>query len=121
MGSRVDYEAPSRWCTTMAYSADVTSKDGESHIVEWNESEGAVKVDGSASRTPEAAKPTINALSAVALSSAALAERVASVGSISAVNGDARSLPDVKPRIVEESDDKSKIWKLSEINEASQC
>ncbi|KAF5755678.1 putative Topless family protein [Helianthus annuus] len=76
MGSRVDYEAPSRWCTTMAYSADVTKfintfslflkvflttfrvltfwnhfrlfscgtiKDGESHIVEWNESEGAVK------------------------------------------------------------------------------
>ncbi|GKA76325.1 protein TOPLESS [Tanacetum coccineum] len=39
-----------RWCTTMAYSADGTrlfscgtSKDGESHIVEWNESEGAVK------------------------------------------------------------------------------
>ncbi|KAF5755677.1 putative Topless family protein [Helianthus annuus] len=59
--------------------------------------------DGSASRTPEAAKPTINALSAAAPSSAALAERVASVGSISAVNGDARSLPGVKPRIVEES------------------
>ncbi|KAJ0443530.1 putative transcription factor WD40-like family [Helianthus annuus] len=223
MGSHVDYEAPRRWCTTMAYSADVTrlfscgtSKDGESHIVEWNLSEGAVKrtylgfrkrslgvvqidttknrflaagdeflikywdmdnvqlltsvdadvglpasprirfnkdgallavsaqdngikilansdglrllrtfenlsFDGSASRTPEAAKPTINALSAVAPSSAALAEWVASVGSISAVNEDARSLPDVKPRIVEESNDKSKIWKLSEINEASQC
>ncbi|KAI7980950.1 Protein TOPLESS [Camellia lanceoleosa] len=50
MGSRVDYDAPGRWCTTMAYSADGTrlfscgtSKDGESHIVEWNESEGAVK------------------------------------------------------------------------------
>ncbi|KVI06053.1 CTLH, C-terminal LisH motif-containing protein [Cynara cardunculus var. scolymus] len=50
LGSRVDYEAPGRWCTTMAYSADGTrlfscgtSKDGESHIVEWNESEGAVK------------------------------------------------------------------------------
>ncbi|MFS7976792.1 putative transcription factor WD40-like family [Helianthus anomalus] len=241
MGSRVDYEAPSRWCTTMGYSffSCGTSKDGESHSVEWNESEGAVKrtylgfrkrslgvvqfdttnnrflaagdeflikywdmdnvqlltsvdadvglslipsfhnnqslflirqatnpfykddallavsaqdigikilansdglrllrmfenlsFDGSASRTPEAAKPSINALSAAAPSSAALAERVASVGSISAVviikvrwmlNGDARSLPDVKPRIVEESNDKSKIWKLSEINEASQC
>ncbi|KAA8541952.1 hypothetical protein F0562_023104 [Nyssa sinensis] len=50
LGSRVDYDAPGRWCTTMAYSADGTrlfscgtSKDGESHIVEWNESEGAVK------------------------------------------------------------------------------
>ena len=24
MGSRVDYDAPSHWCTTMAYSADGT-------------------------------------------------------------------------------------------------
>jgi len=24
LGSRVDYEAPGRWCTTMAYSADGT-------------------------------------------------------------------------------------------------
>ncbi|KAK6124891.1 hypothetical protein DH2020_041377 [Rehmannia glutinosa] len=50
MGSRVDYDAPGHSCTTMAYSADGirlfscgTSKDGESYIVEWNESEGAVK------------------------------------------------------------------------------
>ncbi|KAK2974417.1 hypothetical protein RJ640_021273 [Escallonia rubra] len=50
MGSRVDYDAPGRSCTTMAYSADGTrlfscgtSKDGESYIVEWNESEGSVK------------------------------------------------------------------------------
>ncbi|KAL4334639.1 hypothetical protein GQ457_07G032460 [Hibiscus cannabinus] len=50
IGSRVDFEAPGRWCTTMAYSADGTrlfscgtSKDGESFLVEWNESEGAVK------------------------------------------------------------------------------
>ncbi|KAB2611410.1 TMV resistance protein N-like [Pyrus ussuriensis x Pyrus communis] len=50
LGSRVDYDAPGCWCTTMAYSADGTrlfscgtSKDGESYIVEWNESEGAVK------------------------------------------------------------------------------
>lgn len=28
---------------------------------------------------------------------------------------------DVKPRLVEESNDKSKIWKLTEINEPSQC
>uniref|UniRef100_A0A164W506 TOPLESS zinc finger domain-containing protein n=1 Tax=Daucus carota subsp. sativus TaxID=79200 RepID=A0A164W506_DAUCS len=50
LGSRVDYDAPGQSCTRMAYSADGTrlfscgtSKDGESHIVEWNESEGAVK------------------------------------------------------------------------------
>ncbi|CAL9084769.1 unnamed protein product [Musa textilis] len=50
MGSRVDYDAPGHWCTTMAYSADGTrlfscgtSKDGESHLVEWNETEGAIK------------------------------------------------------------------------------
>ena len=36
-------------------------------------------------------------------------------------NGDARSLGDVKPRITEESSDKSKIWKLTEISEPSQC
>ncbi|XP_058226713.1 topless-related protein 4-like [Rhododendron vialii] len=49
-GSRVDYDAPGHSCTTMAYSADGTrlfscgtTKEGESYIVEWNESEGAVK------------------------------------------------------------------------------
>ncbi|GAV77852.1 LOW QUALITY PROTEIN: WD40 domain-containing protein [Cephalotus follicularis] len=50
LGSRVDYDAPGHWCTMMAYSAEGTrlfscgtSKEGESHLVEWNESEGAVK------------------------------------------------------------------------------
>ncbi|XAR67781.1 hypothetical protein NMG60_11002680 [Bertholletia excelsa] len=50
VGSRVDYDAPGHSRTTMAYSADGsrlfscgTSKEGESYIVEWNESEGAVK------------------------------------------------------------------------------
>ncbi|KAM1407657.1 hypothetical protein ACFX2F_002206 [Malus domestica] len=50
LGSRVDYDAPGLWCTMMSYSADGTrlfscgtSKDGESHLVEWNESEGAIK------------------------------------------------------------------------------
>lgn len=48
--SRVDYDAPGLWCTMMSYSADGTrlfscgtSKEGESHLVEWNESEGAIK------------------------------------------------------------------------------
>ncbi|CAN6548274.1 unnamed protein product [Malus baccata var. baccata] len=50
VGSRVDYDAPGQWCTTMLYSDDGnrlfscgTSKDGESFLVEWNESEGAIK------------------------------------------------------------------------------
>ncbi|CDP11737.1 unnamed protein product [Coffea canephora] len=54
LGSRVDYDAPGLWCTTMAYIASSicycfrlffcgTSKEGVSHLVEWNESEGAVK------------------------------------------------------------------------------
>ncbi|CAI9759508.1 unnamed protein product [Fraxinus pennsylvanica] len=50
LGSRVDYDAPGLWCTTMAYSADGsrlfscgTSKEGDSHLVEWNESEGAIR------------------------------------------------------------------------------
>ncbi|XP_019187538.1 PREDICTED: topless-related protein 3-like isoform X1 [Ipomoea nil] len=49
MGSRVDYDAPGHWCT-MLYSADGsrlfscgTSKEGDSFLVEWNESEGAIK------------------------------------------------------------------------------
>ncbi|CAN1761622.1 Protein TOPLESS [Linum perenne] len=231
LGSRVDYEAPGRWCTTMAYSADGTrlfscgtSKDGESYIVEWNESEGAVKkhyqgfrkrslgvvqfdtmknrylaagdefvikfwdmdnvqlltsidADGGlpasprirfnkdgtllavsgndnvikvlanndgtrllrtfenlsydTSRASEAvSKPAISPISAAAAAAAAaaatstsagLAERASSAVNISGMNGDARNLGDVKPRIAEESNDKSKIWKLTEINEPAQC
>ncbi|KAG6503556.1 hypothetical protein ZIOFF_035872 [Zingiber officinale] len=47
--SRVAYEAPGHWCTTMTYSADGTrifscgtSKDGDSHLVEWNDT-GTIK------------------------------------------------------------------------------
>ena len=36
-------------------------------------------------------------------------------------NGDNRSLVAVKPRIGDESMDKSRIWKLTEITEPSQC
>lgn len=36
-------------------------------------------------------------------------------------NNDSRSLADVKPRIADESVDKSRIWKLTEINEPTQC
>ncbi|XP_052175475.1 protein TOPLESS isoform X2 [Diospyros lotus] len=224
LGSRVDYDAPGRYCTTMAYSADGTrlfscgtSKEGESHIVEWNESEGAVKrtyqgfrkrslgvvqfdttknrylaagddfsikfwdmdnvqlltsidaenlpplprirfnkdgtllavsanengikilansdglrllrgfenISHDASRASDTVtKPTINAISAAAstaTASAGLADRVASVVTIPGMNGDARGFGDVKPRITEETNDKSKIWKLTEISDLSQC
>nr|CAB3476729.1 unnamed protein product [Digitaria exilis] len=50
VGSRVDYDAPGKWCTTMLYSADGTrlfscgtGKEGDSYLVEWNESEGSIK------------------------------------------------------------------------------
>ncbi|KAI5383723.1 hypothetical protein KIW84_070906 [Lathyrus oleraceus] len=50
MDSRMDYDAPGHWCTTMLYSADRsrlfscgTSKGEESSLVEWNESERAIK------------------------------------------------------------------------------
>ncbi|KAK1364600.1 hypothetical protein POM88_040161 [Heracleum sosnowskyi] len=36
-------------------------------------------------------------------------------------NGDSRNLPDMKPRITDEPADKSRAWKLAEINEPSQC
>ncbi|KAI7992494.1 Protein TPR3 [Camellia lanceoleosa] len=49
LGSRADYDAPGHSYTTMAYSADGTrlfscgtSKEGESYIVKWNESEGGI-------------------------------------------------------------------------------
>ncbi|MCH93242.1 topless-like protein, partial [Trifolium medium] len=75
-----------------------------------------------ASRASELAKPTINSMSsAAAATSAALAERASSAAAIAGMNGDARNMGDVKPRITEESNDKSKIWKLTEINEPSHC
>ena len=36
-------------------------------------------------------------------------------------NGDNRNFGDVKPRAIDESIEKSKIWKLAEISEPSQC
>ncbi|KAF3450894.1 hypothetical protein FNV43_RR06983 [Rhamnella rubrinervis] len=50
MGSRVNYDAPGHSCTRMAYSCDGTrlfscgtNEDGESYLLEWDESEGAIK------------------------------------------------------------------------------
>ncbi|GAY59108.1 hypothetical protein CUMW_192050 [Citrus unshiu] len=77
-----------------------------------------------ASRTSENSKPTISPISAAAAAaatSAGLADRAASMVSIPGMNGDVRSLADVKPRITEESNDKSKVWKLTELSEPNQC
>ncbi|KAG9450199.1 hypothetical protein H6P81_010164 [Aristolochia fimbriata] len=227
MGSRVDYEAPNSSCTTMAYSADGTrlfscgtGKDGVSHIVEWNESEGAVKrqyqglgkrslgivqfdtmknrflvcgdeflvkfwdmdvenilttidaegglpnsarvrfnkegtllavstndnglkilanADGlrllhtfenrsfDASRTVSEAAPKslqgvspLGSIITAAGSGFGVGDRGGPVTTAGELNGDLRSLGDIKPRI-DDSLDKSKIWKLAEINEPSQC
>ncbi|XP_038988989.1 protein TPR3 [Phoenix dactylifera] len=224
LGSRVDYDAPGHWCTTMAYSADGsrlfscgTSKEGESFIVEWNESEGAVKrtyqgfrkrslgvvqfdttrnrflaagdeflikfwdmdgtnllttvdaegglpasprirfnkegtllavsthdngikilanadglrllrtfenrsFDPSRAVSESVTKPIICPLSAAAVAtSSGITERAAPAVAIAGTNGDNRNMVDVKPRLTDESMDKSKIWKLTEISEPTQC
>ncbi|KAA8525517.1 hypothetical protein F0562_007372 [Nyssa sinensis] len=42
-GSKIDFNAPGGCCTTMAYSTDGKSQNGQTHIVEWVESEGLVE------------------------------------------------------------------------------
>jgi hypothetical protein len=56
-----------------------------------------------------------------AINSIPMVERPASVVSIPGMNGDSRNMVDVKPVITEESNDKSKVWKLTEVGEPSQC
>uniref|UniRef100_A0A0D3AD99 CTLH domain-containing protein n=1 Tax=Brassica oleracea var. oleracea TaxID=109376 RepID=A0A0D3AD99_BRAOL len=225
MGSRVDYDAPGRSCTAMAYSADGTrlfscgtSKEGESFIVEWNESEGAVKrtylglgkrsagvvqfdtlknkflvagdefhvkfwdmdsvelltttnADGGLPSSPclrinkegtllavsttengikilanaegsrilhsmanrglESSRPppgsvskgpivgTFGTPSSSTGMSLSMAERSGPGAAGTVMNGDTRSLSDVKPRIPDEAE-RSKVWKLAEISERSQ-
>ncbi|XP_076911094.1 topless-related protein 4-like isoform X1 [Bidens hawaiensis] len=215
MGSRVDYDAPGHSSTTMAYTADGTrlfscgtNKEGESYIVEWNESEGAVKrtynglgkrsvgvvqFDNTKNRFLAAGDEflvkfwdmdNVNLLTtvdaegglpasacirfnkegillavstndngikilanpdgirllrtmenrSVVKSSAmttfgaanpsagpSIMDRATTMPSMIAMNGDNRSLVDVKPRVGDESVEKSRIWKLTEITEPSQC
>ncbi|XP_022946241.1 topless-related protein 4-like isoform X1 [Cucurbita moschata] len=226
VGSRVDYDAPGHSSTTMAYSADGTrlfscgtNKEGESYLVEWNESEGAVKrtyqgigkrsvgvvqfdttknrflaagddfsvkiwdmdsvnlltsidADGGLPASPcirfnkdgvllavstndNGIKILANAegirmlrtvenrtfdASRAAASAAAvkappigsfgptavtvgmsIGDRTAPVAAMVGINNDSRGLADVKPRIADESADKSRIWKLTEINEPTHC
>ncbi|GAB4828259.1 Topless- protein 4 [Ancistrocladus abbreviatus] len=65
--------------------------------------------------------PSISAFPAgSAVVGASIGDRTAPVAAMVGMNNDNRSLVDVKPR-VDESLDKSKVWKLTEVNEASQC
>ncbi|XP_028753925.1 topless-related protein 4 isoform X1 [Neltuma alba] len=227
MGSRVDYDAPGHSSTAMAYSADGTrlfscgtNKEGESFLVEWNESEGAVKrtyhglgkrsvgvvqfdttknrflaagdefmikfwdmdstnlltsvdaegglqsspcirfnkegillavstndngikilantdgirllrtVENRPFDAPRVATASVVKAQASPISTFAsnnvtvgtsLADRAPSVAAMVGMNNDTRSLADVKPRIADEAVDKSRIWKLTEITELSQC
>ncbi|XP_055960299.1 topless-related protein 4-like isoform X2 [Mercurialis annua] len=225
LGSRVDYDAPGHSSTTMAYSADGrlfscgTSKEGESHLVEWNESEGTVRrafvglgkrsvgvvqfdttknrflaagdefmvkfwdtnnvnlltstdaegglpaspcirfnKDGSllaistndnsikflansdgvrllrtvdnrtfdASRAASAAivkAPTIsNFIPGNATGTGiSIGDRSASVASGVGINNDSRILADMKSRSIDEPVENSRLWKLTEVNELSQC
>ncbi|XP_020537820.1 topless-related protein 4 isoform X2 [Jatropha curcas] len=220
-GSRVDYDAPGHSSTTMAYSADGTrlfscgtNKEGESHLVEWNESEGTVKrayiglgkrsvgivqfdttknrflaagdefmvkfwdmdnlslltsidADGGLPASPcvrfnkegallavstndnsikilansdgirllrtvenrdRAASAAIvkapsigNFPSTNATVGTSIGDRVAPVPPMVGINSDSRSLVDIKPRIGDEPAENSRIWKVTEINEPSQC
>ncbi|KAI6681612.1 hypothetical protein NL676_035493 [Syzygium grande] len=212
VGSRVDYDAPGHSSTMMAYSADGTrlfscgtNKEGESYLVEWNESEGlsggvvqfdttknrflaagdefmvkfwdmdnnniltsidaegglpaspcirfnkegillavstsdnSIKIlanaDGirllrtvenrpfDASRVtpgPLVKPPAITAFgSGNATVGASLGDRGAPVAAMVGMNSEI--MADVKPKFADESGDKSRIWKLTEINEPSQC
>ncbi|XP_044471816.1 topless-related protein 4-like [Mangifera indica] len=227
MGSRVHYDAPGQSSIMMVYSADGTrlfscgtNKEGESFLVEWNESEGAVKrtyqglgkrsvgivqfdttknrflaagdefaikfwdmdninplmtidAEGGLPASPcirfnkegillavstkdnsvkilangdgvrllrtvenhafEASKvalpavlkgPTIGTFgSANASVVTSIGDRAAPLAAAATVgmSSDSRSLTDVKPKIADESVEKSRIWKLTEINEQSQC
>ncbi|CAG7890128.1 unnamed protein product [Brassica rapa] len=51
--------------------------------------------------------------------SLSMAERSGPGAAVTAMNGDTRSLSDVKPRIPDEAE-RSKVWKLAEISERSQ-
>ncbi|KAL8094642.1 hypothetical protein AgCh_036252 [Apium graveolens] len=194
VGSRVDYDAPGHSSTAMAYSADGTrlftcgtNKEGDSYIVEWNESEGAskrtysglgkrsegvVQFDTTKNRflaagddhmvkfwdmdnvnlltTADAegglqASPCIRfnkegILLAVSTNDNGIkilantdgirllrsverrsfdASRISSAAIVK--NGESRNLPDMKPRLTDESVGKCRTWKVAEINEPSQC
>ncbi|XP_039166201.1 topless-related protein 4 isoform X2 [Eucalyptus grandis] len=192
VGSRVDWDAPGHSFTKMACSADGirlfscgTNKEGESYLVEWNESEGAIKrtyhglgkrsggfvqfdtaknrflaagdesmvkfwdmdnnniltstdADGGLPASPcirfnkegilLAVSTSDNSIKILANADGIRLLRTmdnwpfdASRITLGPLMKDSESMADVKPRIADESGDKSRIWKLTEINEPLQC
>ncbi|XVE54456.1 hypothetical protein DITRI_Ditri03aG0082800 [Diplodiscus trichospermus] len=201
MGSRVDYNAPCQSPTTMAYSTDGTrlfscgtNKERESYLVEWNESEGAVKrtyfglgkqslgvvqfdttknrflaagdeftvkfwdidnpnlltstpADGGLPPSPCIRFNKEGTLLAVSTydnrvkilansdgiklvrtvdncpfdTSRMVVAAAAAAAAAAVAKSESQSLAVVKPRIVDESGEKFRIWKPIEINERSQC
>ncbi|KAK3436782.1 hypothetical protein EUGRSUZ_C01431 [Eucalyptus grandis] len=192
MVSRVDWDAPGHSSTVMAYNADGTrlfscgtNKEGESYLVEWNESEGAIKrtyhglgkrsggvvqfdttknrflavgdeftvkfwdmdnnnilisadADGGLPASPcirlnkegnlLAVSTSDNSIKVLANSDGIRLLRTmdnrpfdASIITHGPLMKDSESMADVKPGIADESGDKSRIWRLTEINEPFQC
>ncbi|KAH0982773.1 hypothetical protein GBA52_009950 [Prunus armeniaca] len=135
LGSRVDYHAPGHSFTRIVYSTDGTrlfscgtNKEGESYIVEWDETQGAVKrtYNGLGKRTLGVVQfdTTKNRFLAAGdefqikfwdMDNVNLLNATNAEGGLP--NGDARSL-DKNSRVAEELE-KPKTWKLTEVNEPS--
>ncbi|KAJ0009678.1 hypothetical protein Pint_32974 [Pistacia integerrima] len=91
MGSRVDYDAPGLWCTTMLYSAD-----GSSSAVVTSISPVISKVECVDKSSPVRPTPIINGVESIATGIE-------------------------KPRNLEEVSDEAKPWELTEIVNLVQC
>ncbi|KAK3436836.1 hypothetical protein EUGRSUZ_C01364 [Eucalyptus grandis] len=192
MVSRVDWDAPGHSSTVMAYNVDGTrlflcgtNKEGESYLVEWNESEGVVKrtyhglgkrssgvvqfdttknrflavgdeftvkfwdmdnnnilisvdADGGLPASPCIRFNQEGNLLAVSTSDKSIKILANADGirllrtvdnrpfdtsriTLGPLMKDSESMADVKLGIADESGDKSRIWRLTEINEPLQC
>ncbi|XP_038984116.1 protein TPR3-like isoform X2 [Phoenix dactylifera] len=102
-------------CIKILANADgqlLLSLENRSYVAARSASESITKAPGIS---------PLATVSALAGPSASVADRGAPVATIVSLNGDNRGLGEVKPRMIDESIEKSKIWKLTEINEPSQC
>ncbi|KAF5956257.1 hypothetical protein HYC85_003482 [Camellia sinensis] len=141
-GSRVDYDAPGHSCTTMLYSADGsrlfscgTGKDGDSFLVEWNESEGAIKRTYSGFRKKSVGvvqfDTTQNHFLAVGedhqikfwnMDNNDILTSMDAEGGLPVNNGvDPMARNMKKPKTLDDVTDKTKPWQLAEIIDPAQC
>ncbi|KAE8685551.1 Topless-related protein 2 [Hibiscus syriacus] len=149
MGSRVDYDAPGQWCTTMLYSADGnrlscgTSKDGDSFLLNGMKSlpqlrfnkEGNLLVVTTADNGFKVLANS-NGLRALRVmearsyeaprtplemkvSSSAMGTSIGPVVSKNGVELMTRGIE--KPRNLEHVPDKTKPWELTEIVDPTHC